>query len=407
MKQSTSHTSSGTHQKSSSSRKYRSGNTDLGPPHPDIPHCPNPDCTHFTHPPITTDWCLPFGTYRTSTFGTVKRYRCCTCKKTFSTQTFSIDYYVKRRVDYPFLIESLCTSRGLSNTARFLGLRVELLQNRYERVARVALALHGSLRAQLSIPSNERFVLDGLESFSESQYFPNNINILANRSCEFIYSMGLSVLGRKGRMTDAQKRKVARLKAQGRHPSSSQTKTSVQLLLKDLLGILVHEEGHLYHLYSDRHHGYVQAVKRIHSQEYRFHHLRIPSQLRRDQWNPLFAVNYIDRQIRKDRSDHRRETVEFARCPSAMMARLAVYMWYHNYLICWRVKEERSHQHRTRGMLMGLDEQVLDEHIIQKFRQRPFLHKASLWSQERKTWLLQWQNPGKEVGRYIPKYIAA
>jgi hypothetical protein len=57
---------------------------------------------------------------------------------------------------------------------------------------------------------------------------------------------------------------------------------------------------------------------------------RFPSTAPRTTGNPLFAVNYADREIRKDLAEHRRETVCFARSAAMSMARLWVYVADHN-----------------------------------------------------------------------------
>ena len=43
----------------------------------------------------------------------------------------------------------------------------------------------------------------------------------------------------------------------------------------------------------------------------RYRHLRVSSRVPRTRLNPLFAVNYIDRQLRKDLDEHVRETCVF------------------------------------------------------------------------------------------------
>ncbi|HSV57169.1 MAG TPA: hypothetical protein VLH39_08715, partial [Magnetospirillaceae bacterium] len=70
---------------------------------PSFPFCPNPLCDlHLSEPP--PGWFAPFGFYRTRTFGLIPRFRCRSCGKTFSTQSFSIDYYAKRTVNYQDLL---------------------------------------------------------------------------------------------------------------------------------------------------------------------------------------------------------------------------------------------------------------------------------------------------------------
>ena len=59
-------------------------------------HCPNPACLHFEHPPAR--WKVRFGSYATLAHGTVNRYRCSACGRTFSDQTESMHYFAKRRL---------------------------------------------------------------------------------------------------------------------------------------------------------------------------------------------------------------------------------------------------------------------------------------------------------------------
>ena len=148
-------------------------------------HCTNPRCPYFHHTnPADSSWRRDHGTYETKAFGTVQRYQCLLCRKTFSTQSFSIDYWVHKPVDYLPLIRSLVSTSGQGNITRFTTLRYEVIQNRYERLCRFFLAVHAHLRQHITL--DEPLSLDGFESFSRSQYFPNNINILTGTSSEFI-----------------------------------------------------------------------------------------------------------------------------------------------------------------------------------------------------------------------------
>ena len=67
----------------------------------------------------------------------------------------------------------------------------------------------------------------------------------------------------------------------------------------------------------------------------------------RDRRNPLFPVNYIDRELRKDLAEHVRETVRFARNVNHCMERLWVYLLDHNVYKRFRINDrvgvERSH----------------------------------------------------------------
>ena len=109
-----------------------------------IPHCPNPACINFRSP-CTGKWYQHYGSYHTKVFGKVVRFRCSTCGKTFSTQTFHINYYAKKVIDYEPIIEHLVTASGNLDLYRKLGVSAASVENRIERLSRVVLAIHASL----------------------------------------------------------------------------------------------------------------------------------------------------------------------------------------------------------------------------------------------------------------------
>ena len=78
--------------------------------------CPNGDCTAHHQAPQGR-WWVKWGTYSTAIGGEVQRYKCKVCGRGFSAQTFSLDYYAKRRVGY----EPLCRAVSGCMGVRALG----------------------------------------------------------------------------------------------------------------------------------------------------------------------------------------------------------------------------------------------------------------------------------------------
>ena len=377
-----------------------------------ISHCPNHSCPYFNHPPTGKSWYWYHGQYTTKVIGTVNRYQCSHCKKTFSFRTFHIDYYTKKVVNYRAILEHLVTTTGSGNICRLLGLREDLLLNRFERLAQMFLGIHSELREQLiQINPDFYYVLDGFESFSHSQYHPNNINILVGSDKEYLYGMGLSILKRKGSMTKEQKAKRKILEEN--HPTNrKETFISVTNLLQDIrLSLQIDEKpygefGNHKILLTDKHPTYKACLRKINNAKVYFHQVEISSKEARTVTNPLFPVNYVDRQFRKDKANHVRETVQFARCAQAMMTRLTLYLAYHNYLSPYRIKEYRAGDTRSRAERQGLSLELINQVIHKHWGKRVFFHQVKLWAEEKKTWLRKWRNPGVEMGRYVPKYIA-
>jgi len=85
------------------------------------PFCPNRNCPYYHHPPSGySRWYRKRGFYRTNSEGTVQRYECLGCGRSFSAQTFSIDYMTKKRLSYKRILTHLVTCSGIRDIARDL-----------------------------------------------------------------------------------------------------------------------------------------------------------------------------------------------------------------------------------------------------------------------------------------------
>jgi transposase-like protein len=138
------------------------------------PFCPNPNCAFHAHPPEQR-WWQRIGTHYTRCFGAIPRFRCLACHRSFSTQTFSTNYFAKRKIDLRRLEGLLASSMSIRSLARVLDCSCGCVLNRIDRLARQALATHAELRPQAC--RYEDICIDGFVSFDRSQYFPNNITI--------------------------------------------------------------------------------------------------------------------------------------------------------------------------------------------------------------------------------------
>ncbi|MDQ7795902.1 MAG: hypothetical protein RDU47_03905, partial [Spirochaetia bacterium] len=99
--------------------------------------CPNPACAYHQHAPKER-WFVAAGFYVTKTFGKVQRFRCLACGKYFSTQTFSLDYFAKRKLAYPQIETLLSSSMSIRALSRFFSASCGTIQNRIDRLARQA-----------------------------------------------------------------------------------------------------------------------------------------------------------------------------------------------------------------------------------------------------------------------------
>ena len=336
--------------------------------------CSNPLCQY--HDPAVAAgtkgrWYHRSGSFLTACRGVIQRFRCLHCQKSFSTQTFSIHYWTHSTRDLQRLREDLDSTSGLRQIARRWNATYRVVANRVTRLSHSALALMDEATSQLSLAEN--LVIDGFESFVRSQYFPLNVNIAAGADSQFLYALSLSPLRRKGRMSPLQRQRRTMIDAHWRPPIGS-VRGGMQLVLEDLSGAITRgcTSGRLV-IYSDEHKSYPQAIAATCGLTPLMHsgllsHVTISSKVARTTRNRLFAVNYIDRQIRKNMGDHVRETVKQAREANCLMQRMALFAASHNFFTPHRVADHADcRTDPTHATIAGLSQSPGVARILSRF----------------------------------------
>ncbi|MBU0956714.1 MAG: hypothetical protein KKI09_14900, partial [Spirochaetes bacterium] len=160
-------------------------------------------------------------------------------------------------------------------------------------------------------------------------------------------------------------------------------------------------------LWTDEHYAYPLAIARLvdlaeAGKAGSFEHVRHPAKAARTLHNPLFAVNYYDRELRKDIAAFRRESTCFTRNPSNGMARFILHMVWHNYQKPHRVRVSRLK--KVHAEAAGIPESSIHYELAKVFECRPFLSKCQLTLDEKMIWLKKTITPGSKKLNYIPKY---
>lgn len=374
---------------------------------PSFPFCPNPLCSlHLSEPPPR--WFTSIGFYLTDTFGLVPRFRCRRCGKTFSTQTFSVDYYAKKIVHYSDLLNRHASSESLRALGRNLKLSCGTVQNRLDRLARQGIALHAHLR-RFADPK-ESACIDGLVSFDVSRFFPSEITLSITSYSQFILDVSHGTHKRSGTMTANQKARAIEL-----YRRASFERGAVGRTFRDILNGLAEDRaargGFPLVLITDEKKEYQYTLSchplfRSQDETHRIAHLRVHSALPRTFANPLFASNYLDREIRKDQANHRRETVCFSRNVSNGMSRLFCYLVHHNYQKRYRVRGPVD-QDAVHAEKAGIPRNRIERGLEWMFRRRAFLSRMKLTECQRRIWMKGYPTPLKTMAEYLPKYAAA
>ena len=375
------------------------------------PFCPNPTCLHHHHDRTShpaSPFFRRFGSFHTVRDGFVPRFRCSSCHATFSASTFSLDYYAKRTLDLPQIFRSITEGESLSAIARHLSCSSASIQNRLDRLGRACLALHSRLSS--SLPLAENLVADGFESFERSQYFPSHLNILVGAQSQFLFGFTHATLRRKGRMSDTQKRTRATLERRFTPPRAALF-SSFSLLMREIPSHWNRSLLPSLTLTTDEHPAYPRAIASVPqlsptAASSAFHHHRIPSSAPRTLTNPLFPVNYYDRELRKDIAAFHRESTCFTRNVASGLLRSACYLAWHNY--------QRPHRIRRKGTappaachahVAGICREDIANAWKRLFKDRPFVSRDALPDWALVVWEKRCPTPLASHHDFLPKYV--
>jgi hypothetical protein len=303
-------------------------------------------------------------------------------------------------------MEDLTGSVNIRKMAKNHNVSTGTIANRLERLSHQVIIQNKIHKKDLIL--NEDLVADGFESFTVSQYFPENINLLVGKNSQYVYAFNHVTIRRKGRMTVFQKKKREFLDT--RFPfRKNGIFESFRDLLKSMLEIWKPNNNVSLTLYTDEKKEYGRAVlsfreltdKMIFGQ---FHHSLTNSRIRRDMENNLFPVNYMDREIRKDLAAYRRETVCFPRNVAAAMGRLSIYFYYHNYLKPYRImnKVDGKVTHAFMANIKDSGNSTKKRGTLFVFRF--FVSHHELDEFESNIWFKRLPTPLKKGKEYIPAY---
>lgn len=370
------------------------------------PFCPNPQCVNHNYvlKENKYNWYAKDGFYSSKVYGKIQRYKCKNCKIRFSKQTFSVDYYAKKKVNYQYLLRELISTSSISDMSRRFKVSHNTVLNKIRRLSRQVIAANSVLRESISI--HEPFVSDGFESLAVNFYYPNNINIVVGKTSLFFYQFNYSVIKRIGILTEKQK------KERDHYESIWKSNTkSVEYAFKELVYELLKlpsaaSDRYPIVLYTDKKLEYSRAIDNsiwLHTlyKEKVLRHYKISSKEPRTIGNPLFPVNYMDRQFRKDLAEHVTKSVCFGKNVNNQMERLHIYLFYHNYLKKNRVREKA---YITHSQLAGIPDSLRNHHLKRIFKSRYFFSQVNLTETEIQCWIRDFVTPLKFSKEYIPYY---
>jgi len=369
-------------------------------------YCPNPECPNNSPLSDNGDWYEKHGVHPTKAFGRVPRYQCKECGRTFSDQTFSLNYYLKKQTDFKALFKHLNSNNSDCFIGRNVGLSVDSVQLRRERLARNGMFFQQKILE--NIPINEPLAADGFESYTKSKFYPTNINIMVGSNSLFLYYLTESLQRRKGVMTERQKKRV-KTEYADKSFQDSRLHSKFRVLLEYLKGRTLNQSVTLF---TDEHKTYKRVIDKMNSiktgreetQMPRIKHFQISSLLPRDKNNPLHPVNYHDRQIRKDIPNHRRKTICHARNDRCMLTRMIIYMVSHNFFKPLLIKSSRNQTAARHCDALGVDTMSLAYWKSVLFTKRFIQSRVNLPEYFKDIWFKRTATPLNEGRDYVPGF---
>jgi hypothetical protein len=288
----------------------------------------------------------------------IQRYRCSRCRRSFSTQTFSPTYWLRRPELLPVLLLRLVACSGYRQIARELAVSPSTVLGQTARLGRHCLLFHERLRPKTW--PDEALAVDGFESFEFSQYTPIQFHLAVGAASHFVYGFTDSELRRKGRMTVAQRVRRAALEVALGRPDPR----SIEREMAALLAVVVPSGGLGTDLRSDEHPAYLRALRRLPGRS--FAHSVTSSRVPRTPHNPLFAVNLADLLIRHSSANHKRETIAFSKRRQSAAERLWIWVVWRNAMKSFSERRRDATPAQRLGLLphkLGVDD-VLRERLF-------------------------------------------
>jgi transposase-like protein len=310
------------------------------------PFCPFPECRFHTDP---QGWRFKKNGCHRRAFDRrrIQRYRCHHCRRSFSTQTFSTTYWLKRPDLLLPVLHGLLACSAYRQLARAHLVSPTTVARQAARLGRHALLFHEVHRPQG--PPREPIVLDGFETFEFSQYWPTHLNTVVGAESHFVYATTVAELRRKGRMTAHQKRRRAALEARYGRPDPR----AIEQSAARALALAVPPGPVEITLRSDDHRAYPRALRRL--PDRRFRHEVTSSRVPRTARNPLFAVNLLHGLMRHGGANHKRETIAWSKRNQSMLWRDAVHRVWRN----WAKHVSERKRAGSPAMRLGLARRLL------------------------------------------------
>ena len=320
-------------------------------------HCPRASCpSHGTH---HFRWRRKGFFHRLCDGRFVQRYLCLECRRSFSIQTFRVDYRLRKPALHLLLFRDFVSKTTLRQSARNWRCTRRTVERRLKLLGEHCRAFHGTKLRGVGEQGGIGgvFQLDEQESFEHSRRLkPVTIPVLIERSSYFVLHAECAPLAARGRLSLSDRRKKEAFERSfGKRRSGSVC--AVQRAFEVLAR--VHRSTGSVSVQTDRKASYASRLARLFGA--RLRHERHSSRAPRTYGTALFPINHTLATMR----DAVSRLVRRSWAASKIRTRLELHLWiwiaYRNYVRGITNRARRT----TPAMAIGIDRvQWLPENLL-------------------------------------------
>jgi hypothetical protein len=299
----------------------------------------------------------------------VPRFRCKGCRRTFSRQTFRIDYHDRRPDCNVPLFEHLVSGSGLRQCGRLLRLSVHSVQRKFHKLARHLRLLNRNL--VVGLPALRKLVFDEFETHETNTIRPLTVPVLLDGESWLILDTRVAPIRRCPRRgSRAHRRLMLHEMEYGRrvdrgHDCVRRSFGRMQRLLGGRPAVLATDLKSTYASMCRRRFG-VQVA-----------HERIAGTAPRNEFNPLLPINNTELTLRAVTARLRGETWLISKERRYLALHLALFQAYRNW---HRQRFNGDPPGTTPGVCLGVVPRMLECDELLAWRQdwrRTSIHPAS------------------------------
>jgi len=279
----------------------------------------------------------------------VPRFTCLECRRTFSSQSFRLDYRLRKPKLHLALFKDFVSKCTMRQSARTLGCTRRTVAHRLALLGAHCREFHADVleRARRAGGIGGVFQLDELETFEHSRRLrPLTVPVLVERKSYFVLHAACAPLPVRGGLSAAYcRRKAAEEERHGKRKSGSVVvvRESFECLAR------VHRCQGPVMVQTDRKTSYMTSLARIFGG--RLRHERHSSKAPRTHGNPLFPINHTLAMMRDGVSRLVRRSWAAAKLRQRLATHLWIWIAYRNYV---RGITNRA-RHTTPAMALGVD----------------------------------------------------